>query len=262
MFKLLKYSYIRDTHLDDPQRVELIKKIVLDKTFLKKVYQTWYALILRELPRGPGMTLEIGSGAGFLKTCIPSLILSDIMHLKGMNLTCEGIRLPVKNQSLKAVVMLNVFHHISSAESFFNEACRCLKPGGRIIMIEPWTSSLGKLLYTRIHHEPCTLNAQTWSFDSSGPLSGANIALPWIVFHRDRKKFESLFPDFFVRRLEPEVNFRYLFSGGLTFRPFLPGWTYSLVEKIESWIPGFLLQQIALFALIVVEKKTLPQCGQ
>ena len=38
--------------------------------------------------------------------------------------------------------MTNVFHHLAHAELFFNNAARCVKPGGVIAMIEPWMASV------------------------------------------------------------------------------------------------------------------------
>jgi len=40
--------------------------------------------------------------------------------------------------SLRAIVMTDVLHHIPNVESFFAEAARCVRPGGVIVMIEPW----------------------------------------------------------------------------------------------------------------------------
>jgi hypothetical protein len=58
-------------------------------------------------------------------------------------------------------------------------------------MIEPWVSTLSRPIYTRLHHEPFNPDAKDWSFPDTGPLSGANGALPWIIFQRDRHHFES-----------------------------------------------------------------------
>jgi ubiquinone/menaquinone biosynthesis C-methylase UbiE len=47
--------------------------------------------------------------------------------------------------------MTDVFHHIPKPEAFLKEASRCLRPGGRIVMIEPWICGWSKLVYGYLH---------------------------------------------------------------------------------------------------------------
>jgi ubiquinone/menaquinone biosynthesis C-methylase UbiE len=63
--------------------------------------------------------LEIGSGAGFLKTYIPSLFTSEVMEVKNVDLVADATQLPFPNDSLDAIVMTDVLHHIPSPKEFF-----------------------------------------------------------------------------------------------------------------------------------------------
>ena len=63
-------------------------------------------------------------------------------------------------------------------------------------MIDPWLSPWSKFVYKRFHHEPFRPEARDCAH--SRPLSGANGAIPWIVFVRDRHIFESAFSDSLV----------------------------------------------------------------
>ena len=74
----------------------------------------------------------------------------------------------------------------------------------------------------------CPLCCAEWEFASSGPLSGANGALPWMVFVRDRAEFEREFPELEVARIEPFLAFRYLVSGGVSMRSLMPGFTHGV----------------------------------
>ncbi len=74
--------------------------------------------------------LELGAGAGFLKSFCPEAVTSDIFLTPGVDGVMDAQRLPIRNGALKAIVMVDVLHHVTSPELFFAEAVRCLKPAG------------------------------------------------------------------------------------------------------------------------------------
>ena len=106
----------------------------------------------------------------------------------------------------------------------------------------------------RLHHEPFVASAKGWSFASGGPLSGANGALPWIVFERDRSIFENEFPEFEIERVDPFLPLRYLLSGGVGMRSLMPGFTHSFWAKVERLLSPF-KSQLGMFALVVLRRK-------
>jgi hypothetical protein len=120
-------------------------------------------------------------------------------------------------------------------------------------MIEPWVSSWSKLIYHNLHHEPFETAAEDWSFPQQGPLSGANGALPWIVFERDRAVFEAEFPDLRIQRIQPLMPFRYLVSGGVAMRALMPGVFTPMWRVFESSF-GPWMRHWAMFALIQVQR--------
>jgi hypothetical protein len=85
-------------------------------------------------------------------------------------------------------------------------------------MIEPWACGWSKLLYGHLHHEPFLPEANSWEIPESGPLSGANGALPWIIFVRDRKILASKFPELEIEEIVPMMPLRYLVSEGISMR--------------------------------------------
>ena len=91
--------------------------------------------------------------------------------------------------------MTNVLHHLPNPADFLAESLRCVRQGGVIAMIEPWVRSWSRLVYRLLHYESFQLDARDWGFPGSGPLSGANGALPWIILQRDRARFEREFPE-------------------------------------------------------------------
>ena len=120
-------------------------------------------------------------------------------------------------------------------------------------MIEPWVSAWSKLVYTKLHHEPFQPDAADWTFPISGPLSGANGALPWIVFRRDRARFERDFPEWKIETLAPMMPLRYLVSGGVSMRSLMPGWSTPAWRGIEGAM-WRLRNQTAMFAHIVLRR--------
>jgi SAM-dependent methyltransferase len=252
LFPFLRHPLTRDLDLNDPRATVFRRQIIREKLFLKSIYQEWYGWILGELPEGEGPVLEIGSGGGFLKEYVPGLITSEVLGIGGVDVVLDGCALPFSPARLAAIVMVDVFHHLPDVKSFLFEARRCLMPGGKVIMIEPWITPWSRLIYRRVHHEPLDQDACEWSFPRTGPLSGANIALPWIVFQRDRQEFERLFTGLAIEKIIVEMPFRYLFSGGVSLRSLMPGSLYGFWTRLERWLSPF-NGSIGMFSRIVVK---------
>lgn len=244
---------MRGRKLDDPSTTQTRKVLIRKKKFLEKIYQEWYELIVGQLGIISAPILELGSGAGFLEEYIPSLIKTEVFHLSGMDVILDGTHIPFKTKSLQAIVMTDVFHHISRPEDFYKEAERVLKNQGKVVMIEPWVTRWSRWIYPRFHHEPFHPNAVEWDFPSSGPLSASNQALPWIVFERDREKFLEKFPKFFIECIKPMMPFRYLLSGGVSLCSLAPSWSYGFWKWVEGLLESH-MNQWGMFALIELKK--------
>jgi SAM-dependent methyltransferase len=206
-------------------------------------------MLVQALPSGEGQLLELGSGGGYCARFIPGLISSEVFACSDAKLAVDAQCLPFRDHSLRAIVMTNVLHHIPDVRRFFAEASRCLRTGGRIIMIEPWVTSWSRFVYSRLHEEPFLPQAPDWSFPSKGHLSGANVALPWIVFVRDRFKFDSEFPELSIEEIRPFLPFRYLVSGGVGMRNLMPGFTHSAWAYLESELQSQ-MSKLGMFAFI------------
>lgn len=237
--------------LDDPQTTLARRELIRRKPFLRKIYLEWYGLLTASLGPAAGPILEIGSGGGFLAEAIPGLFSSDIMPLPHVDAALDGCRLPFKAGSLAAILMVNVFHHLPRPADFLAEAERCLAPGGRICMIEPWVSAWSRLVYSRLHYEPFDPERLSWETPQGGPLSGGDNALPWIVFQRDRNLFEERFPGLALALPAPMFPVAYVLSGGVSHGASMPGFSYRAVRALEKMLGGL----GAMFAHIVLEKR-------
>jgi hypothetical protein len=253
IMRLLEHPLTRGLNVDDPRTTSLRRRIIQEKYFLHQLYCEWYEIISRALPEGDGFVLELGSGAGFLSDHVPDLITSDIFVCDSIKLVVDGQKLPFTDSCLRAIVMVNVFHHLPMVRLFLRESARCVRSDGKIIMIEPWVTPWSHCVYRQLHHEPFIPEAIDWEFATSGPLSGANAALPWIVFSRDRYKFDQEFPEWRISELQLMMPFSYVMSGGVSMRSFLPGIAYGCWRSFERLFE-FTLPNLAMFAKITLER--------
>lgn len=249
LHRVLAHPLTRDLPVDDPHTTLLRRDIIRDKAFLRKLYSEWYMRIVAALPKKEAV-LELGSGAGFLQSYLPGVITSEVFATPGVGLVADARDLPLPDKSLDAIVMTDVFHHIPDVDGFFSEAARCVRPQGKIVMIEPWRTGWSEWVYTHLHSEPFAPDGD-WKIPDTGPLSGANGALPWIVFQRDRSLFESKHPQWRIVGIKPFMPLAYLLSGGVSMRGLMPGWMYHPVRAVERLLGE---KRWAMFALIELER--------
>lgn len=251
----LAHPLTQGKDIDSPETTALRRQIIRTKPFLEAIYEDWYAAIARELqPFSDAPILELGSGAGFLAEHIPNLLTSEIFYLNGMDVCLDAQHLPFRPQSLQAIVMTNVLHHIPDPALLFAEAQRCLVPGGKVVLIEPWLTRWSRFVYKNLHHEPVDEANTSWKIDGDGPLSSANSALPWILFHRDKALFAERFPALRLRSVQAIMPFRYLVSGGISMRNLMPAWSYALWRGFEGALTP-LRNTLGMFAKIVLENQ-------
>ncbi|MCB9652648.1 MAG: class I SAM-dependent methyltransferase [Deltaproteobacteria bacterium] len=167
------------------------------------------------MSRAVGDVVELGSGGGFLKAFIPEAITTDVFPFEGVDRVVDARRLPFEDQSLRAVLLLNVFHHIPDVAAFLSELSRCLTFEGRALIVDQYPGWLSRPIYRYLHHEPFDAKARAWTFAPTGPLSGANGALAWMVFIRDRPRFEREFPGLRIESIIRHTPLVYWLSGGL-----------------------------------------------
>jgi len=239
--------------LDDPALTRLRVALVRRKGFLRRLYTEWYRILEESEGTLPaGARVELGSGPGFLKEVIPGVITSDLMPAGNTDLVFSAGEMPFRAGSVAALYLVNVFHHLPQPCAFLREASRCLAPGGRIEMIEPYNTAWGRWVWRNLHHERFDPGAG-WKLAGTGPLSDANGALPWIVFVRDHALFERDYPALRIAEVRPFMPFGYLVSGGVSLRSLLPGRAFPLVRGLER-LMGPLERALGMFAVIRIRR--------
>jgi SAM-dependent methyltransferase len=257
MMKIIEWLRLPETReieeLDDPATTLLHGDIIQRKPFLKKLYIDFYKQLARTVPElDSKVVVELGSGGGFIKEVIGNAITSDILDLPNIDKVFSASGIPFEDDSVDAFFMFDVLHHICDPRAFFREALRCLKVGGRIVMIEPANTLWARFIYKNFHHE-CFDPQGRWELDETGPLSVGNGAVPWIIFRRDRQIFEAEFPSLRIIGIRNHTPMRYLLSGGLTLRQLVPGLAYPVIKAIE-FVLSPLNNWLGMFQTIQLEK--------
>jgi SAM-dependent methyltransferase len=232
--ELLAHPAARNLDLDSAEATAVHARLIAEKPFLRQLYEHYYADYESAISRSPagGIVLEVGAGAGFYHLIRPAVVSVDLRAGANVTLVGSALALPLTARSTSTIVLLNVLHHLPDASAFFRECERVLKPGGRVCLIEPYVGWLSRRLIQPLHHEPWDETAG-WTLPPGGPLTAANMALPWIVFKRDRARYDAEFPGLPVDRLDLHTIALYLLSGGVSMRSLLPGVLFRPAVALE-----------------------------
>jgi hypothetical protein len=117
---------------------------------------------------------------------------------------------------------------------------------------------LSRILYKRLFSsEAYDCNAPDWHYCAGHDKKSArpNQALSYLVFFRDRARFNTLFPRLEIVHLRILPNYiRYLLSGGLNFRQVVPSFLIPLLRKLEVALLR-LAPILALHHVVVIRKR-------
>jgi SAM-dependent methyltransferase len=229
---------------------------------LRTCYREWYGLIRANLPaRDLGPWVEIGSGPGFAKEFIPELMLTDVVQASWHDRQVTAETLPFEDGSVGALVLFDVLHHLAAPRAFFEEAGRVLRPGGRVVLVEPYISPISNLVYRRFHEEPVVLRGDPLALaaipagEAKDPFT-SNQAIPTLLFCRDHgRSFARAFPDLVVTRLRRLAGLAYPATGGLGRDPLLLFALWRALFFLESLLPEVIFRLVGFRMLVVIEKR-------
>lgn len=225
---------------------------------LRLAYGQFYAAVAGEILHGlHGLKLEIGSGMGNIKQFIPDCITSDIFPNPWLDRMENAYALSFADHSISHLILFDVWHHLEYPANALREARRVLVPGGRIILMEPAMSVIGRLIYGSCHHEPL-------GFDKRFN------AVPVELGESERKRYfaaQSSADRIFLKRELPGLlngwnvdcikkitSFAYLGSGGFRGPRLYPDFAISAVRLADS-VLGLMPAVFAARLLIVLTKQ-------
>lgn len=251
-------SYLQHIMLEARERVLLKKNRNLN--FLLQQRYEWIAAQIKPHEKG----LELGAGAGHSK-----MFLQDYEYATTEKYNWPWIEIPgrsaidtgLPDASFDYIFAVNVLHHVDKPIKMLGEAQRLLKPGGRLILIDAYSSLLFRFVMRLIYHEHC--NEKVDVFSPGYSLSrlartswDGNNSTAKLMFSQT-EKLKTVFPDFTLTHMSHYEVFLFLNSGGVYRKtPCLPLPERCLkrVLKLDGFLAGRFPKTCALALRIVLEK--------
>lgn len=225
------------------------------KPVLREIYDDFYRRLFAACR--PGRTLEIGGGTGNMAVAGHELVCTDIQWAPWLDCVADAQQLPFAESSFDNIVMVDVLHHIECPRRFFAEARRVLRPGGRLAMLEPAMTPLARLFYTYLHDEPVDMRADPLGKVTADPHRNpydANSAIPELIFGRDWRRFQAMFPEFRLKQKRRLSLFAYPLSGGFKAWSLLPCWATRPLLGLEEMLMPLLGPVLAFRTIAVLER--------
>lgn len=203
----------------------------------------------------PGPTLILEHRQGLLAAHCPGALTSDRLFseraLSPLMLLCDPARLPLPASSFACIAGLDVMGHSPSPAALLQEIERVLMPGGRLVMVEPWTGFMGRLFHLSRHKQRVWSGYDPW-FDACPPeqreRGNAATARTCLVTRSEGLAHHA--PALSVTRVAP-------FGGLAEWCGLRPPASVKLVRCLlacDRWLPRWLSGLWSSRALIVIEK--------
>ena len=207
-----------------------------------------------------GAMLEIGSGIGVSKAFFDNLVTSDVVKTPYVDRAISAYEIePDVGGAWANIFAIDVLHHLKQPMRFFESAAAVLKPGGRIILVEPAATLGGRVFYSLCHHEPIQpqLIVPSFEFEANGPDGEfANMGMGLGVFMRTRELAEALLAEWGLRCKEVSFQdvFAYPLTGGYSKPQLLPTIALQGLLKLEQYLPQWFYRLFGLRMVVVLEK--------
>ena len=227
------------------------------KPILQTVYTDLYRTMQKYLSRTTGRDLELGSGMGSIHGVMPDCLRTDLFHFPWLDLVENAYCLSFESGSISNLLMVDVFHHLRYPGNALKEFLRVLKPGGRLILMEPGLGLMGRIIYEWMHVEPVgraediTWHApENWSPHEMDYYAAQGNAT-WIF---TGELFTGQLKEWNIVEVKRIAALAYAASGGYSGPQLYPTKGYRFVKSLERILQIF----PAIFTtrlLVVLEKK-------
>lgn len=259
LLNLLREPSLAVVNVDGGDRLQLHQNILKKKRMLREMFLETHQLFKRladQLLSGNGLEVELGAGVAPMRDVYAEVLATDIVPGAHLDRVLNAEKMDLPNNSVRVFYGQNCFHHFQSPDRFFSELERTLVLGGGAIILEPYYGPVASFLFKRLFStESFEKSCPNWEMPVTGPMNGANQALSYIVFVRDRSEFERKHPSLkIVHQQRVASDLKYLMSGGLNFRQLLPDSFTSFVGFLGKIISPF-NKWLALHHVVVIRKE-------
>lgn len=224
------------------------------KPALRALYAHWFALIGARLA-SPGPSVELGCGCGALGRHLGGVIRTDNVATPWCDMVADGKRLPFRSGSVGNVLFLDVIHHIAAPLDVLAECQRVLRPGGRVVLLEPAISAFGRFVYGVLHHEGVNM---AYDVERPAPEDAlfANGGIPTLLFGRSPDAWRRAAPELHLVERLSLTGPSYLLTGGFSYPGVLPTFAVAPLQRMEDrLVRGRLQSLLALRMLVVLERR-------
>jgi SAM-dependent methyltransferase len=258
--RLLCLPELRNVNIDGSNRLTVHASILARKPMLARVFEECHEVMLDidrcRFGNTPGLRVELGAGVAPIKLTRADVLATDVIPSPSLDGVLDAEHLDLPDASVRTLFGQNCFHHFRNPHQFLLEAERVVVPGGGVVLIEPYFGPVACLVYKRLFASERFDKAMLgWQTNATGPMWGANQALSYVVFKRDRSVFVREFPRLELVEMFPLTNYlRYLLSGGLNFRQLVPTSSERSIRTVETLLrPARRL--LALHHVIVLRRR-------
>jgi len=228
-----------------------------NKPLLQDIYREFHILEAGELSgSGEGIIVELGSGIGNIRETIPHCVRTDIFPNPWIDRVENAYALSFDDASVSDIILTDVFHHLRYPGAALREFHRVLRPGGRVIMLEPSVSLLGLLAFGPFHSEPLALRRpiewdppEDWNPNDIGYFAAQGNA--GRIFRGSR--YRHLLSDWRLVRTRRLSRISWVAAGGYAGPQLYPDVLYPLMRLLDracSFFPGLFATRI----LVTLEK--------
>ncbi|HUH80177.1 MAG TPA: methyltransferase domain-containing protein [Solirubrobacteraceae bacterium] len=246
--------------VEDAERLVVHKRVLERKPLLRDVFREDHELLMdldrRTFGSTAGLRVELGAGVAPVSMSFPEVLATDVVAGPGLDRVLDAQDMELPDASVRVLFGQNCFHHFPDPLRFLREAERVLAPGGGLVLIEPYYGPAASLVYRRLFAtEGFDKDMPGWRTAATGSMHGANQALSYIVFVRDRAIFEKELPGLELVGTDPLANWvRYLLSGGLNFRQLVPRRSAGALKALERALHPA-RRVLALHQVIVLRRR-------